>query len=311
MDCWTHAVRPSQVLAEVPEHARATLQGVFDSRGVVEDPVIEELTTLLDVDLDGVILALLRIARAYAVVPISGYPVGAAALAVPSVHGPRRLYLGANFEICGGSPTLTVHAEQAATMNAWQHGETGVQVLATSSPPCGYCRQFLNELTTAHTMDVLVPTKKGPPARTPLTDYLPEPFGPDQLDNPRRLMEPGPCSLHIVDGPDDRLAREALQAASMSYAPYTRGHAGAALQLDDGSIWSGPYAENAAHNPTMRPLTAAASFLRLNRPVGAPTRIERAVLVQVPSRASERGTEGAVLARLAPGIELESATAAE
>ena len=59
------------------------------------------------------------------------------------------LYFGANYEFPGQALSFTVHAEQAATMHAISFGETGIDLLAVSAAPCGYCRQFLNELTTA------------------------------------------------------------------------------------------------------------------------------------------------------------------
>jgi hypothetical protein len=38
---------------------------------------------------------------------------------------------------------------QFLLLNCLQHGERGLQVLAVSAAPCGHCRQFLVETTTA------------------------------------------------------------------------------------------------------------------------------------------------------------------
>ena len=76
----------------------------------------------------------------------------------------------------------------------------------------------------------------------------------------------------------DELAAAALRAANMSYAPYSRSFAGVALRLRDGRIVIGPYAENAAFNPSMSPLEVALAVLNMSG--GAFAEIEEAVLVQ-------------------------------
>lgn len=42
---------------------------------------------------------------------------------------------------------FTVHAEQSSIADAWMNGEEGIDLIAVTAAPCGYCRQFLNELT--------------------------------------------------------------------------------------------------------------------------------------------------------------------
>src|SRR4030081_3775653 len=93
--------------------------------------------------LEQLVLELLPWAEAYTSPPISNFRVGAIALGRSGA-----LYAGANLEFPGQSLSFTVHAEQAAVYNAWLHGETGVTLIASTAHPCGYCRQFLNELTT-------------------------------------------------------------------------------------------------------------------------------------------------------------------
>lgn len=48
--------------------------------------------------------------------------------------------------------------------------------------------------------------------------------------------------------------RAAIQAANRCHAPYSHSPSGVALELKDGTIFSGSYAENAAFNPTLPPL---------------------------------------------------------
>src|SRR5439155_19433360 len=127
-----------------------------------------------------------------AIPPISNFFVGAVARGTS-----RKLYLGANFEFPGQALSFTVHAEQAAVVQAMSAGETGLDMLAVSAAPCGYCRQFLNELTTASTLKVLLP------AATPtlLTSLLPDAFGPVSLGVTAALMSPQAHGL-TLDAPE-------------------------------------------------------------------------------------------------------------
>lgn len=197
------------------------------------------------------LLDLLPEAAALAKPPVSHFRVGAVARGTSG-----KLYLGTNLEFAGEALTHTVHAEQSAVVNAWMSGETGIDVVATSAPPCGYCRQFLNELVTADALLVVMPSES-----RPLRELLPSSFGPRDLDVGGGLLEPRNHGLSIDD--EDELAQHALRAANMSYAPYSKSYAGIALRTHDGRIFSGAYAENAAFNPSLSPLQAALSQLNL------------------------------------------------
>ena len=199
--------------------------------------------------------------------PISNFRVGAIARGVSG-----DLYLGANVEFAGEALSFTVHAEQSAIANAWMSGESGVDVVATSAAPCGYCRQFLNELTTAATLTVVMPGET-----RPLRELLPHAFGPRDLGIEGGLMQRDEHPLTIDE--DDELSREALRAARMSYAPYSKSYAGVALRTSDGLVVGGAYAENAAFNPSMSPLEVALSQLNLRG--GSFESIAEAVLVHV------------------------------
>jgi cytidine deaminase len=192
------------------------------------------------------LLSLVPQAQKYAIPPISNFFVGAVALGTTG-----SAYFGANYEFVGQALSFTVHGEQAATANAILHGETGMQMLAVSAAPCGYCRQFLYELTTASTLQILLPNT--PP--TLLTSLLPDAFGPGDLGVTAALMSPQSHNLKIDS--DDPVVRAALAAANASYAPYTFSYAGVALRTRDGEIYAGQVAENAAFNPSMSPLEQA------------------------------------------------------
>ena len=244
---------------------------------------------------------LLPWAEAYTSPPISNFRVGAVALGTSGA-----LYAGANLEFPGESLSFTVHAEQAAVYNAWIHGEPGVTLIASTATPCGYCRQFLNELTTANELRVMLPGR--PPA--PLALLLPAAFGPRDLGLPGGLMEPATISLKLAEPSADPLTNAALAAACAAYAPYSCTYAGVGLRTADGTIYEGRYAENAAFNPSLSPLQGALIALALAG--GSYASIEAAVLVEacepasghLQHSASQRASAAAVLAAVAPDVPL-------
>ena len=209
--------------------------------------------------------ALLADAAKFARPPISDFHVGAVARGATT----GALYLGANLEFSGETLSFTVHAEQSAIANAWVHGEQGIDVIAVTAAPCGYCRQFLNELGTPVTIAINDATHT-------LAELLPSSFGPRDLAIEAALMTPADHGLRIDE--TDELAEAALRAANLSYAPYSRSYAGVAVRVRDGRIFFGPYAENAAFNPSMEPLQVALSALNLAG--GSFADVEEAVLVQ-------------------------------
>ncbi len=250
---------------------------------------------------------LLPWAEAYTSPPISNFRVGAIALGSSGA-----LYAGANLEFPGESLSFTVHAEQAAVYNAWVHGEAGVTLIASTATPCGYCRQFLNELTTATELQVMLPGK--PPA--PLAALLPAAFGPRDLGLSGGLMQPSVISLKLSEASSDPVTTAALAAASAAYAPYSGTYAGVALRTADGTVHQGRYAENAAFNPSLSPLQGALIALALAG--GSYASIEEAVLVEASEpaaghlkhSASQRTSAAAVLAAVAPGVPLRYVRAA-
>ncbi|MEA2328193.1 MAG: cytidine deaminase [Thermoanaerobaculia bacterium] len=220
--------------------------------GYVPAAIVERIVAT-GVPLDQLMLGLIPRAKQFAIPTISNFFVGAVAHGVSG-----NLYFGANYEFPGQALSFTVHGEQAATAHAISFDETGIDLLAVSAAPCGYCRQFLNELTTASKLQIILPDT---PA-TPLTALLPNAFGPTDLGVTAALMSPQSHGMTLDS--TDELIDAGLEAANTSYAPYSLSYAGVALKTSDGSIYTGGVAENAAFNPSMSPLEAAIVTLTIN-----------------------------------------------
>lgn len=205
--------------------------------------------------------------------PVSNFFVGCVSRGLSGA-----LYFGTNLEFAGEALSFTVHAEQSSVTNAWMNGEEGIDLIAVNAAPCGYCRQFLNELTTADRLVVAMPKET-----RALKELLPSAFGPRDLGVHGGLMQ---RVLHglTIDSRDE-LARAALSAANHSYAPYSKSYAGVALRTTSRRVITGAYAENAAFNPSMSPLEVALS--RLNLAGESFDAIDDAVLVHVDSLHSE------------------------
>jgi len=195
-----------------------------------------------------VMLGLLPAAQTLARPPISNFRVGAI---VRGTGGD--LYLGANLEIPGQPLSFAVHAEQAASSNAYMHGADGITAIAVTAAPCGHCRQFLEELSPGGDLNVIV--RGSEPVR--LKSLLPSAFGPGDLGLKHGAFPISRAEIALIDKAPDPLATAAVSAACMSYAPYTKAPSGVAIRLADGSVHRGAYIENAAFNPSLPPLQVA------------------------------------------------------
>jgi cytidine deaminase len=245
-------------------------------------------------------LALVPFAELYAQPAISDYPVGAVARGTTT----GALYYGANMEFYGQSLIFTVHAEQSATTNAWLHGEQGLDLVAVSAAPCGYCRQFLYETANADKLQVLL-TGEAPALLYPT--LLPDAFGPEQLGVTSALMTLEDHGLSLIEPTDDPVILQALAAANASYAPYTSSFAGVSVQMSSGDIFPGRVAENAAYNPSMCPLEGAMTLQSLTG--DGLSNVKRVVLVELESpKASQIAATEAVVETFA-GVVLEIAGA--
>jgi cytidine deaminase len=217
-------------------------------------------------DADTLALALLPLAAACAVATVSHFNVGAIARGVSGAW-----YFGANMEFVGAPLQQTVHAEQSAITHAWLCGEPQLESITVNYTPCGHCRQFMNELNSGTAIRISLPQR----AVSTLADYLPDAFGPRDLDISTFLMD---RVDHGYAAAGDELVQAAVAAANASHAPYSQSHAGVALLTVSGSIVTGRYAENAAFNPSFPPLQAA--LVRLNMQGGDVRQIKRAVLAE-------------------------------
>ncbi|USD53508.1 cytidine deaminase [Vibrio sp. SCSIO 43155] len=241
--------RIEQALASAPEAlstplAPIVLSGDFDA--TISEQQFEALLNATNLSDKELRVALLPFAAAFSYAPISEFYVGAI---VRGLSG--RLYFGANMEFFGVQLGQTVHAEQCAISHAWMKGERGVKDITINYSPCGHCRQFMNELTTAKELKIQLPERE----EKSLHDYLPEAFGPADLGIQSGLMAEVKHEFACDD--NDTLIQKAVTAMNISHAPYTNNLSGIALEMNSGRVFQGAYAENAAFNPSLPPLQVA------------------------------------------------------
>jgi cytidine deaminase len=192
-------------------------------------------------------------------------------------------------------------------MHAWHRGAHYIDAVAVSEPPCGYCRQFLYEFENSTDVMIITPGSKNLAHRqTPLSDLLPEAFGPSDLGNRNALMNrtPPDHGFRLKSDVEDRVIAEALLAAENSYAPYSRNFAGCALETGTGEIYGGRNVESAAYNPSLTPLQSVIISLNMST-LEENHAVQRVVLVEKPTNVSQRKTVELLLGSWAPGVELE------
>jgi cytidine deaminase len=291
-----------QAINRFPDAARSRLESIPDRGGKLSGADTMALLDILDLKIEELMIDLLPIAGTWAVAPISEFHVGAVVRSLGS-----ELYLGANFEISGLPLNQTIHAEQAAIMNAWHQGAKKILSIAVSAAPCGHCRQFLYELDQNQELTIITPARENQKYHTEkLTGLLPKAFGPSDLKMKSGLTASpeNPIKLRLETTSEDPLILGALKAAERSYAPYTKNYAGCAILTPDKHIYSGRYAENAAFNPGISPLQTVIAYMNMDR-TSDQFKIDRAALVEHPSRCVQKGGTELVLASFAPGVMLE------
>ncbi|MEC5341020.1 cytidine deaminase [Brenneria populi] len=255
---------------QLPVRLQPELKTIFDRRGfsaALSADEVERLRAVARFDTRELAFALLPLAAACALTPISHFQVGAIAQGVSG-----NFYFGANMEFGAAQLQQTVHAEQSAVAHAWLRNEQALRSITVNYTPCGHCRQFMNELNAGPALRIQLPGRQ--PA--PLSHYLPDAFGPADLNIGARLMDEINHAYTLPDG--DPLTRAALDAANHSYAPYSQAVSGVALETLGGDIYTGRYAENAAFNPSLPPLQAALNLMNLTGE--RLTEIGRAVIVE-------------------------------
>ena len=125
------------------------------------------------------LVAAARRARKRAHAPYSQFPVGAAVLAG------GRIFAGVNVE--NASYPLSVCAERNAVAAAVAAGKTAIEAVAVvagtedPTPPCGGCRQVLNEFGPR--MLVVCEGTSGRRSEWVLSAILPHAFGPSNLSS--------------------------------------------------------------------------------------------------------------------------------
>ncbi len=224
-------------------------------------------------------LSLLEKAASFSVVPISGFSVGAVV-----IDEMNNFYLGANQEY-EAALAQTVHAEQSAISHAWVRGAEKIRHVIVNYTPCGHCRQFMNELANTQSLKIHLPHSRN----NLLSDYLPDSFGPSDLEIPQRIFSPNTTNLVPKKAIQSELEKQAMLMAEKSHAPYSHAYAGVALQSKDGQIFTGAYLENAAFNPSLPPLQMALNGLHLSGKTASD--IVGGCLVCVPNKGHENHTQ--------------------
>lgn len=259
--------------AELPATLQSALLPYFDAPdfpAMLKADQVDAIKQRCGLDDDALAFALLPLAAACSLAPISQFYVGAIARGQSGA-----LYFGANMEFSGAPMQQTIHAEQCAVTHAWLRGESALASITVNYTPCGHCRQFMNELNSGTALKIRLPGRE--PAT--LGDYLPDAFGPKDLNIATLLMDRVDHGFQLTL--TDELEMAALAAANQSHAPYSNAHSGAALEAEDGTIYSGRYAENAAFNPSLPPLQAA--LILMNVSGGDCQKVVRAVLAEPDS----------------------------
>lgn len=292
-----------QAIAALPSplnQAMAKIAASPNFKATISAQNVDLLLKLTDLSPANLLVALLPVAAAYAIVPISNFMVGAIARGETG-----RLYFGANMEFNGVQLNQSVHAEQSAISHAWLNGETSLIDITINYSPCGHCRQFMNELNGADKLNIQLPDKKA----QRLHYYLPEAFGPKDLGVTQLLLRPVDHGLecnqrsNFKGNEQDLLINAALKAANRSHAPYSKNISGVAIRDIHGGIFSGMSAENAAFNPSLPPLQVA--LIAMNLACVEFNAIQDVVLVEKGDGSiSHKQSTQAILKRICPRINL-------
>ena len=264
-------------------------------KGVISSENVLRISEEFGLDNDQIMESFRPYSKIFSKAPISNYNVGAVCKGSSG-----NLYFGSNIEILNESLSFTLHAEQAAIINAWNNGEKQIRYINVGGSPCGHCLQFLNELNNADSLVIVNPNGQNFRIR----DLLTLAFGPKNLGVKAGLLSDQNNDLELDIESQDKLIKQALLAAKNSYAPYSKSYSGLAVMTKDSRVFYGSYAENAAFNPSVSPVESTLSSLNLSQ---VPfDQIVRAVLVEMKySKVSQKNVFESILKRVAPKAELE------
>lgn len=250
---------------------------------------VEAECARLGLEVDQLMLELLPVAQQFSISPISNFKVGAVGQARSG-----DVYLGTNIEFPEMALNQTVHAEQFLLARTLHAGELGLRKIAVSGPPCGHCRQFLNELADAAELVILDPEGQA----KKLSELLPSQFGPEDLGVDGALLNHHPARLFWE--PRNELEAQVATAFHRSYAPYTKRPAAAGVRAN-GHIFTGVLIENAAYNPSLSPLQGA--LVEMVARCAPFESIEEAFLLERGER--QVGCTRELLGHLSPRVELQ------
>jgi len=269
--------------------------------GVLEPAAIAAAAPLT---IDELAMALLPVAGAFAITPISHFNVGA----IARCNG--RLVFGANAE--WGPLLLSVHAEQCAVSQTLLNsalcrraGEPIDRIFVTDAP-CGHCRQFLAEQEYLQGKPLGVSVRGKKPVDS-VCELLPEAFTPGDLKIPpgfkpcKDVAMPPPCARNDIAG----LACAAFNAVmDVSRAMYTNAVSGVAVCFGLSSgIVAGAYIENAAYNPTFQPMSAALMGARFRgRDL---SKITKVVMLEKPGVVSNKDVTDMIRKLVCPNATFE------
>ncbi|MDQ9093248.1 cytidine deaminase [Pseudoalteromonas haloplanktis] len=256
--------------------------------GILPSTDVAALCQQYNQPVDVILRACLPIAAQFAVAPISQFFVGAIVCGLDA-QGEQHFYFGANVEFTQQALSLVVHAEQSAINNAWLNGAKKIVKIAISDAPCGYCRQFMNELADAQSFDILLPKQQ-----FKLAELLPYAFGPQDLGNAYSLFNPAP-QLHgfaVTTEFDEQL----LSCALAAYVPYSGNYSAVKISTFENGDFYGCYAENAAYSPSLSPLQSAVSQLHLAGLTMSKEVVKGIELLQTQGKENQLTASQAVLA---------------
>lgn len=230
---------------------------------------------------------LLALNNTRAIAPISQFHVSAIALSY--LESGFELYFGANLEFSNQALSLVVHAEQSAIHNAWLNGVKKIDVLAINAAPCGFCRQFINEI--AHELTPLIYWNR---QTIQFDNFLPFAFGPAELDNPKPFM-----------AQTSKICTTLEAHYQLSYAPYSHNRAACEIITYQGECYYGRYIENAAFSPSLSPLSAALNQLQLHRGESGFSDIATVRIMQSKAYQNQRGVSEVILTSLVNAPQCE------